>query len=266
MARGSTVVLIHSSKTMRSDRANLSDASGVPPLLDRAHELVEYVRTLTPRQLGTVMTLSGPMAAKTHELFAAWSSAPAAQSPAVETFTGDIYSGLQAASFDKAQRRYADGHLRILSGLYGLLRPYDGICPYRLEMGFRLPDHRYANLYRFWGSSIADQLPASGLIVNLAANEYSKAVLDHVDRSRVVTPKFLTVDPRSGEAKFIVVHAKIARGAFARWLISERISHPTGLAAFGELGYRLDPDRGSPREPCYVCSEFEGKGLSVRLQ
>jgi cytoplasmic iron level regulating protein YaaA (DUF328/UPF0246 family) len=265
MARGSTVVLIHSSKTMRSDRAGANPTRS-PALLDRAHELVEYLRTLTPRQLGTVMTLSGPMAAKTHELFADWSTAPAAQSPAVETFTGDIYSGLQAALFGTAERRYADGHLRILSGLYGLLRPYDGICPYRLEMGFRLPDPRYGNLYRFWGSAIADELPDSGLIVNLAANEYSKVVLDHVDRSRVVTPRFLTVDPRSGEAKFVVVHAKIARGAFARWLITRRIGKPADLGGFGDLGYRLDPDRGSPREPCYVCSEFEGKGLSVRLQ
>jgi cytoplasmic iron level regulating protein YaaA (DUF328/UPF0246 family) len=235
---------------------------GTPVLLDRARELIGYVRTLPPVQIARLMTLSGPMAAKTHELFAEWTDTPAAQSPAVETFTGDIYSGLQAASFSPADRRYADGHLRILSGLYGILRPYDGISPYRLEMGFRLPDPRYANLYRYWGTAIADQLPGTGPLVNLAANEYSKVVLDHVDRSRVVTPRFLTVDPRSGEPKFVVVHAKIARGAFARWVLTAR---PSDLAGFAELGYRLDPSRGSDREPCYVCTDFEGKGLSVRL-
>ena len=227
---------------------------------------MNYVRTLTPRQLAAVMTLSPAMAERTHELFVDWSSAPDDLSPAVETFTGDIYSGLQAASFSPADRRYAQGHLRILSGLYGILRPYDGIYPYRLEMGFRLPDQRYANLYRFWGSAIADQLPGAGLVVNLAANEYSKVVLDHIDAARVVTPRFLTVDPRSGEPKFIVVHAKIARGAFARWLITARIQRSSDLAGFEDLGYRLDPSRGSAREPCYVCTEFEGKGLSVRLQ
>jgi len=264
MARDSTVVLIHSSKTMRSEVAG--GAKGEPVLLDQARELVEYVRTLTPRQLGTVMTLSAAMAERTHELFAAWSTSPEHLSPAVETFTGDIYSGLQAASFSPADRRYANGHLRILSGLYGILRPYDGISPYRLEMGFRLPSPRFANLYRFWGSAIARQLPAAGLVVNLAANEYSKVVLDHIDPARVVTPRFLTVDPRSGEPKFIVVHAKIARGAFARWLITQRVEKRSDLATFEELGYRLDPSRGSAREPCYVCTEFEGKGLSVRLQ
>jgi cytoplasmic iron level regulating protein YaaA (DUF328/UPF0246 family) len=264
MARGSTVVLIHSSKTMRSE--STGGAKGSPVLLERAQELVAYLRTLSTRQLATVMTLSGPMAEKTHELFATWSTSPEDQSRAVETFTGDIYSGLQAASFGPTDRRYADGHLRILSGLYGILRPYDGICPYRLEMGFRLPDPRYANLYRFWGSAVADQLPGAGLVVNLAASEYSRVVLDHVDAARVVTPRFLTVDPRSGEPKFIVVHAKIARGAFARWLITARIQQPSDLAGFEDLGYRLDPSRGSAREPCYVCTDFEGKGLSVRLQ
>jgi cytoplasmic iron level regulating protein YaaA (DUF328/UPF0246 family) len=264
MARDSTVVLIHSSKTMRSEVAG--DAKGEPALLDRARELVEYVRTLTPRRLGTVMTLSAAMAERTHELFAAWSTSPEHLSPAVETFTGDIYSGLQAASFSPADRRYANGHLRILSGLYGILRPYDGISPYRLELGFRLPSPRFANLYRFWGPAIAGQLPATGLVVNLAANEYSKVVLDHIDPARVVTPRFLTVDPRSGEPKFIVVHAKIARGAFARWLITERVKKRSELATFAELGYRLDPSRGSAREPCFVCTDFEGKGLSVRLQ
>ena len=264
MARGGTVVLIHSSKTMRSGATGA--AKGEPVLLERARELVEYVRTLTPRQLGSVMTLSAAMAERTHELFATWSTSPRELSPAVETFTGDIYSGLQAAAFSPADRRYAEGHLRILSGLYGILRPYDGICPYRLEMGFRLPDPRYANLYRFWGSTVADQLPAEGLVVNLAANEYSKVVLDHIAPARVVTPQFLTVDPRSGEPKFVVVHAKIARGAFARWLITARITKPADLASFEELGYRLDPSRGSAREPSYVCADFEGKGLSVRLQ
>jgi uncharacterized protein len=269
MARGSTVVLIHSSKTMRTEPGRPVRPGGrlkQPVLLDRAVELAGYVRTLAPRQLASVMTLSAPMAAKTQELFAAWGTDPADQSPAVETFTGDIYSGLQAASLTAAERRYAADHLRILSGLYGILRPYDGISPYRLEMGYRLPDPRYANLYRFWGPAVAQQLPETGMVVNLAANEYSKLVLDHLDRERIVTPRFLTVDARSGEAKFVVVHAKIARGAFARWLITARIQDQADLVGFTELGYRLEPARGSAREPCFVCEDFEGKGLSVRLQ
>jgi cytoplasmic iron level regulating protein YaaA (DUF328/UPF0246 family) len=259
------VVLIHTSKTMRSQPPE-GRPTTVPVLLDRAVELHAYLRTLTARRLATVMELSPNLAERVHQQLAAWSADPADQWPAVESFLGDIYSGLQVSSFSAADRTYAGRHLRILSGLYGILRPYDGICPYRLEMGYRLPDKRYSNLYKFWGSAVAEQLPKTGPIVNLAATEYSKVVLDHVDPARVITPKFLTVNPKTGVPGFVAVHAKIARGAFARWLIVERIkATPAALADFADLGYRYDPAASSPREPCFVCEEFEGKGLSIRL-
>jgi cytoplasmic iron level regulating protein YaaA (DUF328/UPF0246 family) len=257
------IALIHTSKTMRPARA--AGKTTVPVLLDRAVELVEYVRTLPPARLAKTMALSGELAAKTHELFVAWSTDPDRQAPAAESFTGDIYSGLQVGSFNAADRRYAGAHLRILSGLYGVLRPFDGISPYRLEMGYRLPAVAYANLYRFWGRAVADQLPASGRVVNLAANEYSKVVLPYLDPKRVVTPRFLTVDPRSGQPAFVAVHAKIARGAFARWLVTTRADDRADLLAFDDLGYRHEPAHGTEREPAFVCTEFGGKGLSVRL-
>jgi cytoplasmic iron level regulating protein YaaA (DUF328/UPF0246 family) len=259
------IVLIHTSKTMREPGSG-STARRAPALLDKASELVGYVRTLSPKRLSTVMGLSAPLAAKTHALFAGWNTEPGRQEPAAESFLGDIYSGLRVSTFTAADRTYADRHLRILSGLYGILRPFDGISPYRLEMGCRLPDRRYANLYAFWGTSIAEQLPPDGPIVNLAANEYSRAVLGVVDPARVVTPKFLTVDPRSGEPRFVAVHAKIARGAFARWLITQRATGADGLRGFADIGYRHDPALSTAREPCFVCHEFAGKGLSVRLQ
>ncbi len=259
------VVLIHTSKTMRA-HAPAPRTTTVPVLMDRAVELQAYLRTLTPRRLATVMELSPTLAAKVHEQIAEWSTEPRRQWPAVESFLGDIYSGLQVSSFTPADRTYANRHLRILSGLYGILRPNDGISPHRLEMGYRLPDKRYANLYRFWGDSIAQQLPPSGPIINLAAAEYSKVVLDHVDPARVITPRFLTVNPKTGVPSFVAVHAKIARGAFARWLITTRTKlTPGALADFAELGYRFDPSAGGPSQPCFVCEDFEGKGLSVRL-
>jgi cytoplasmic iron level regulating protein YaaA (DUF328/UPF0246 family) len=258
------IVLIHTSKTMRS-QAPASAAKTVPALVNRAVELQAYLRTLSAKRLGTVMALSGQLATRTHEQIAAWTTDPDQQWPAVESFLGDIYSGLQVSAFTPADRTYAGKHLRILSGLYGILRPYDGISPHRLEMGYRLPDPRYANLYRFWGGAIADELPATGPIVNLAANEYSKVVLDHIDGARVVTPKFLTVNPRTKTPTFVAVHAKIARGAYARWLITSR-AKGTGFESFGELGYELDPAASAEREPCFVCIDFEGKGLSVRLK
>jgi uncharacterized protein len=259
------IILMHSSKTMRAPAPDLKPR-GVPVLIDRAEDLVGYLRTLTRGQLARIMAISAEIAGRTQEQYADWSTEPGRQAPAAATFVGDIYSGLRVDSFTAADRRYADAHLRILSGLYGILRPFDGICPYRLEMGYRLPPGRYANLYRFWGDSIAGQLPASGRIVNLAANEYSKAVLPHLDPGRVVAPRFLTVDPASGKPKFVVVHAKIARGAFARWLVTERVTGtPSALREFADMGYRYDPALSTPAEPTFVCREFGGKGMSVRL-
>ena len=258
------IILMHSSKTMRIPTSRVKP-SGVPVLLDRAEELIAYLRTLSTQRLSRIMKISAELATKTKEQYAEWSTAPDRQTPAAATFVGDIYSGLQVDSFTAADRKYAGNHLRILSGLYGILRPFDGISPYRLEMGYRLPPGRYANLYRFWGDSIAEQLPSSGRIVNLAANEYSKTVVPHVDADRVVTPRFLTVDPASKQPKFVVVHAKIARGSFARWLVTERVKDTmAAICEFSDIGYRYDEELSGPGEPAFVCREFGGKGLSVR--
>jgi cytoplasmic iron level regulating protein YaaA (DUF328/UPF0246 family) len=257
------IILMHSSKTMRPP-AGAGRPHGVPVLLERAVELVTYLRTVPVDQLARVMSLSPDLAERTAERYTRWSAEPAAQSPAAATFVGDIYSGLRVDSFTAADRRYADTHLRILSGLYGILRPFDGISPYRLEMGYRLPPGPYANLYRFWGTAIAEQLPARGPIVNLAANEYAKVVLPHIAADRIVTPRFLTADQASGRPKFVTVHAKIARGAFARWLVTQRVTGDA-LSDFADLGYRYDEALATPREPVFVCEEFGGKGLSVRL-
>ncbi|MFV2017353.1 YaaA family protein [Micromonospora sp. LOL_023] len=266
------IILIHSSKTMRPPPEALGRGTlGVPALLERSTELITYLRTLSDAQLGRMMAVSAELAARTKQQYAEWSAEPQRQSPAATAFVGDIYSGLQVDTFSAADRAHADHHLRILSGLYGILRPFDGVCPYRLEMGYRLPATApNASLYRFWGGSIAAQLPADGRIVNLAANEYSKAVLPHVDAGRVVTPRFLTVDPASGRPKFVVVHAKIARGALARWLVRRRVADAVEdpvdvLCGFDDIGYRYDEAASTPAEPTFVCQEFGGKGLSVRL-
>lgn len=259
------IILMHSSKTMRPPTSG-TKPTGIPPLLDRAEELIDYLRTLSPQQLSRIMTISADLATKTREQYAEWSTKPDRQAPAAATFVGDIYSGLQIDTFSAADRAYAGKHLRILSGLYGILRPFDGISPYRLEMGYRLPPGRYANLYQFWGTAIADQLPASGRIVNLAAAEYSKTVAKHVDGDRIVTPRFLTNDPATKQPRFVVVHAKIARGSFARWLVTSRVKDtPAAIRQFNDIGYRYDEKLSTPGEPTFVCEEFGGKGLSVRL-
>ncbi|WP_433386126.1 YaaA family protein [Micromonospora sp. KLBMP9576] len=258
------IILIHTSKVMRSAPRG-GAALTTPALLDRAETLATYLKSLSAEQLAAVMEISPALAGRTHALLADWSVEAARQSPAIDSFAGDIYSGLRACDLSAADRAYAADRLRILSGLYGILRPHDAVQPYRLEMGYRLPDRPYDNLYRFWGESIARCLPPDGPIVDLAAVEYNKTVTPFLPRERFVSPRFLTVHPKTGEPRFVVVHAKIARGAFARWLVTARVEDPADIVGFAEIGYRHDPALSKPRQPAFVCREFEGKGLSVRL-
>lgn len=258
-------ILIHSSKTMRSTCEH-SRKLHTPELLAEATRLNRYLKTLSPAQLAEVMQISGGLAQKTHDQIASWNIDSAAQLPAIDSFIGDIYSGLRANELSEGDRAYADQVLCILSGLYGILRPFDGIRPYRLEMGYSLPDARYKNLYAFWRDKIARCLPTTGIIVNLSSAEYSKVVTQFVDPARIYTPKFMTVNPKTSEPAFVTVHAKIARGAFARWLITSRTTKPSELKKFAELGYRYNPELSTPQEPVFICQEFKGKGLSIRLQ
>ncbi|MGW4942000.1 YaaA family protein [Actinoplanes sp. NPDC004185] len=258
------IILLHSSKAMRF-AADAGHRLTTPALLDRARVLAAQVQAMAVGPLAEMMSVTAGVAEKTAAQMAEW-NADGPQRPALDCFIGDIYSGLQANEFTPAQRAYAEEKLFILSGMYGLLRPSDGIRPYRLEMGYRLPDPRFANLYKFWGDAIAELLPGDVPIVNLAAQEYSRTVTPFVAKSRVVTPKFLTVDPATGKTKFVVVHAKIARGAFARWLITEGIDSTDRLGDFTEVGYELDPSVSTAAQPVFVAKEFGGKGLSIRLK
>lgn len=257
-------ILLHSSKTMRSKSLDHSDYQK-PLYLDEAEELALYLKTLSIPDISKSMQLSEPMAAKTKLLIDLWSDHKTGALPAIDAFLGDIYSGLQSASFSSADRSYAQDHLIILSGLYGGLRALDSVKPYRLEMAYKLPDTRYVNLVKFWGDKIAMLIPGDGPIINVSAAEYTKAVLPYVDQSRVIAPKFMTVSPKTGQPLFVVVHAKIARGAFARWLIQNRIQDVLRIAEFDLLGYKYDQALSSPNEPVYVCKSFQGIGLSVRL-
>lgn len=236
-----------------------------PQLLAQAQELMRYMQTLSVAELASVMKLSEKKASTTHALLAGWKSDFVAARPALDAFIGDIYSGLQVQSLTDEDRCYAHAHLLILSGLYGGLRALDSVVPYRLEMGYRLPDERYRNLYVFWGDAIARLVPNSTThIVNLSAVEYTKAILPYLELP-IIAPKFLTVSPKTGEPTFVTVHTKIARGAFARWMIVNRVHNTARLTDFDELGYVHDVLLSTPEEPVFVCQEFGGIGLSVRL-
>jgi cytoplasmic iron level regulating protein YaaA (DUF328/UPF0246 family) len=223
MHQNGLTILIHSSKTMRSRDHAIALRS--PVFLKEAEQLATYLKSLPLTAIEKSMHVSPMLAAKTKVTIDAWQ--PQGQSAAIDSFIGDIYSGLRAQEFSDDEREYADSTLWILSGLYGFLRPNDSIASYRLEMGYKFDDLAFANLYTFWGSKIARQLPEKGTIVNVSSVEYTKAVLPFIDQTRVVTPNFLTINPKTGEPVFTAVHAKIARGAFARWLITTRITDPT---------------------------------------
>lgn len=235
-----------------------------PQFLGKAEQLAAYLKTLSAAELGKAMHLSPTLAQKTHGLIAGWTAEPSQQSPAATSFVGDIYSGLRAHEFTAADRAYATKHLRILSGLYGCLRPFDGIYPYRLEMGYALPAAPFANLYKFWGASIAESLPKTGPIINTSSQEYSRVVTNYIGPARIITPQFLTINAKTGQPAFAAVHAKIARGAFARWLIVNRVENSADFAGFTDLGYEFSRTLSTPGQPAFVCRTFQGLGLSIR--
>lgn len=234
-------------------------------LLEDARHLQGYAQKLSIAQLAKVMHISPALAARTKTLIDSWEAQTASPMPALDVFVGDIYSGLQAATFNNEDREYAQQHLRILSGLYGILRPLDGIAAYRLEMGYKIPGMPVRNLYEFWGSKIADTLPKDKFVINASSVEYSQTITKYISSDRVFTPQFLTVDPKNGDPAFVVVHAKIARGAFARWVLQHRIEDAEKFSEFTDLGYEYQARLSTMREPVFVCKEFGGKGLSMRL-
>jgi cytoplasmic iron level regulating protein YaaA (DUF328/UPF0246 family) len=263
------IILIHTSKTMRPANGENKQALSQPVLIDKAKELAGYLKSLSVKDVEKTMKISEKLASTTSDLIASWNDNPQYQRPAIDSFLGDIYSGLHVANLTAEDRLYADKHLRILSGLYGILKPLDGIYPYRFEMGYRVPDNRYANLYTFWGTTIVDTLAKNETIIDLSAVEYGKTVTNFVENAgivtRILTPRFLTISPKTGEPTFVVVHAKIARGAFANWMIRHRIEDEAALKDFVEIGYGYDETLSTKEVPVFICKEFKGLGLSVRL-
>ncbi|MDB5177112.1 MAG: hypothetical protein JWN75_780 [Candidatus Saccharibacteria bacterium] len=234
-----------------------------PQLIREAEQLVKKYRSLSSGTLATNMKISGKKAVEVQHIYKNWSTDTDQQIPAIDAFIGDIYSGLQVQAWSDKDRAYAQQHLLILSGLYGALRACDGIMPYRLEMGYKLPNGK--SLYDFWADKIATTIhPDTTDIINLSAVEYTKALLPSIHLP-VIAPKFLTVSPKTNEPAFVTVHAKIARGAFARWLIQNRIDDIAQLQTFTDLGYSFDASSSTPEQPVFICKTFEGLGLSVRL-
>ncbi|MFN4155972.1 MAG: peroxide stress protein YaaA [Paracoccaceae bacterium] len=219
-----------------------------PEFATEALELATLARDLSVDQLRKLSHISEPLARLNRDRFAAFSASPAPGTiyPAVHCFAGDTYEGLDVRTMPAPALTWAAGHLRILSGLYGLLRPFDAIQAYRLEMGSRLANPRGADLYAFWGKRIAQSLNTlaaeqdAKALINCASVEYFSAVDRATLRVPVITPVFL--EERDGQAKTVSFWAKRARGAMARHICEHQITTPADLRGFSAGGYRHQPD------------------------
>ena len=237
------------------------DVAMTPPdFQEDAVRLAKTMRNLTLGNLKSLMSLSDDLARLNRDRFQSFADAPDAEDtrPAALAFAGDTYQGLEAASLDADELAFAQEHLRILSGLYGLLRPLDAIQPYRLEMGSKLKTRRGANLYDYWRDEIAEALNAQAraletdILVNCASQEYFGAVAPKALQLRVITPQFME-DKHDGKGPRIVsFFAKRARGAMARYIIQNRLREPDGLTDFDAGGYRWQEKLSTADKPVFV--------------
>ncbi len=234
-----------------------------PELIEHSVELGKYLKSLNSETLAKIMKVSPDLAKEIKKLLDNWTET--GSGAVMLTFRGDVYSGLQANTFDREDIEYANSHLRVLSGLYGILRPLDAINPYRLEMGYKLPDIKYSNLYKFWGNRIADLIDKNEKVINLTSGEYGKVITPKLNKEQIISPIFYTYNPKTRKNTTVAVHSKIARGAFAHWLIKHKANDKTDLTKFNELNYIYEPSLSTPNYPVFVCQEFGGKGLSMRL-
>jgi uncharacterized protein len=220
-------------------------------LTDDTAALAEVARTLSAGDLARMMDLSPSLADLNARRFAAFDPHHGADgTPAVLAFAGEVYRGLQARTLDAQGLAAAQDRIRILSGLYGLLRPLDAIQPYRLEMGTRIATPRGLGLYAFWGDRVATLLEADlaghahKVVVNLASTEYASVLPAGALSARMIEVRF--EEERDGLSRVLSVFAKKARGLFARWAVDERIDDPADLARFSIAGYRLADDASAP--------------------
>ncbi len=252
------LIVISPAKTLDYVSAPVTRKTTQPQLLAQSRQLVANARQLNPEGIQKLMGVSEKLAQLNHERFMNWGE-PFTRDNAKQSilaFKGDVYTGLDADSMKAADFDYAQKHLRILSGLYGVLRPLDLMQPYRLEMGLKFANSGGKNLYEFWGEEITDRLNAqlksieAELLVNLASNEYFRAVKPRSLNADIVTPVFK--DLKNGKYKVISFFAKKARGQMMRYILDKRLQDVAGLKKFRKDGYRYNKAESSAREVVFT--------------
>lgn len=239
------LTLLSPAKSFDFDSPAHTTLSSQPDFGAESARLIKKAGTFSKKKLRELMSISDELAALNVARYQQWSPDPSpdATKQAVLTFNGEVYRGLSATEMDDQDLQFAQKHLRILSGLYGVLRPLDMIQPYRLEMGTKLKYYSYKNLYEFWGDKITkrlnNDLDGTKWVVNLASTEYYKSVKEPKLNATVITPIFK--DFSNGEYKVLMTYAKNARGVMARFIIKNQITDPELLKGFNENGYAFDP-------------------------
>lgn len=240
------ITLLSPAKKLNFDPLETQLERTKPRLVKDTREIASVAKQQSAADLKRLMHISDNLAELNAERFKAFNLSGLSNSakPAGLTFDGDVYWGLEAKSMGDETLSFAQDHLRILSGLYGLLRPMDAIQPYRLEMGTKMANPRGKSLYEFWGDRIAKTLKTDlsdhkdQTIVNLASDEYFKAVDQKALSKPIITASFLNV--KDGEARKLMYHVKFARGLMARWIMENRLDRAEGLKDFNAEGYAYD--------------------------
>lgn len=252
------LTLISPAKTLDYDSPLSLTSWTEPQFQEHTSELIGALKPMSKNRVAKLMSLSDKLAALNVERYRAYESkfTPANSRQSIMAFKGDVYIGLEAETLTRPDLNFAQKNLRILSGLYGLLRPLDLMQPYRLEMGTDLKNKRGKNLYDFWGDTITDSINEElvankgKVVVNLASKEYFGAVKPGKLDADLISPVFL--DWKNGDYKIISFFAKKARGSMARYLIRERIKSPKKLQQFDLDGYRFDAERSTPERPVFL--------------
>lgn len=240
------LAIISPAKTLDYDSDIPKLAYTQPHLTDYSEQLIQICRQFSPNELASLMSISDKLAGLNVARYAQWQKAHNEQNAraAIYAFKGEVYAGLDAYSLTAEDIQFAQTHLAMLSGLYGLLKPLDLMQPYRLEMGTKLANPNGKDLYAYWGNIITQSLQQAidnqgdNVLINLASDEYYKAVNAQKLKARIIKPIFL--DNKNGKYKVISIYAKKARGLMCRYIIQNRLTHPEQLKAFDLEGYWFD--------------------------
>jgi cytoplasmic iron level regulating protein YaaA (DUF328/UPF0246 family) len=252
------IAILSPAKKLNEKPPVFLEKSTIPIFLEDSKILVEELRKLSPEEISRLMNVSRNIAELNYERYFKWST-PFTQknaSHALFTFKGQAYLGLKAEDFSRDDIEFSQDHLRILSGLYGLLKPLDLIQPYRLEMGTSLKNPRGKNLYEFWNDKLTSALneELSGhkqkVLLNLASNEYFNAINTEKLEADIITPVFK--EKKGNQYKTIAVYAKTARGVMVRYIIRNKIDDPRDIKDFGEEGYVYSPEMSTSGKWVFV--------------